>query len=93
MQRHRTWLTAGGQQLLDIVHMGSRLVLRRKLLQRNERGSQRFGDHPFVVTCDALLWHWTALPIILSPLAPGSLTLPGDPMSGLTKQRGAPGMA
>ena len=73
MQRHRARLTTGGQQLLDVLHMGSRLVLRRKLLQRNEGCGQRLGDHPFVVACDALLWQLTALPI-LSPLAPGSLT-------------------
>jgi len=73
MQRHRARLTTGGQQLLKVVHVGSRLVLRRKLLQRNKSCGQCLGDHPFVVACDALLWQWTALPIILSPLAPGSL--------------------
>jgi hypothetical protein len=37
--------------------MRPRLVLWRKLLQRDEGRCQRLGDNPFVVARDSLFWH------------------------------------
>jgi hypothetical protein len=37
-------------------------MFRWKLLQRDQRGRQRFRDHPFVVPGDSLSWHSAALP-------------------------------
>src|SRR5450631_3393081 len=60
----------GVQKLLDFVHMGARLVLGGKLLQRNERRGQCFRAHPFVVARDSLSWHSDrpfVLPILAGP--------------------------
>jgi hypothetical protein len=63
VQAEGSGLATGGQQLPDFVHMGARLVFRRKLLQRDYRCGQRFRNNPFVVACDSLSWHPT-VPLI-----------------------------
>jgi hypothetical protein len=57
MQRGGAGLATGGQQFLDIVHMRTRLMLFRKLFERDERGRQRFRDNPFVVAGNSLFRH------------------------------------
>lgn len=57
VQRNGSRLATGGQKLPDIVHMSARLVFRRKMFQRDERGRQCLGDDPFVVACDSFFWH------------------------------------
>jgi hypothetical protein len=37
--------------------VGLRLVFPWKLLQRDQRCCQCFGENPFVVACDSLFWH------------------------------------
>src|ERR1700731_4742591 len=57
--------------------MRTRLVLRRKLLQRDQRRRQGFRDHPFVVARDSLSWHRPILPSRISRHAPEPQRLPG----------------
>src|SRR5260370_37503412 len=57
MQGDGSRLATGGQKLPDLFHMFARLVLLRKLLQRDQRGCQCFRDNPFVVARDSLSWH------------------------------------
>jgi len=57
MQRDGSRLATGGQKLPEIVHMGARLMFRRKMLQRHQCSRQCFGDDPFVVARDSLFWH------------------------------------
>src|SRR5262245_7851769 len=60
MQIDGPGLTAGDQELSDIVHMLDWLMLRLELLQRNQGGRQRFRDNPFVVAGNSLLRHGAA---------------------------------
>src|SRR5258708_32672090 len=71
MQTDGGVVAAVGQELADIVHMGSRLVLWRQLFERDEGRCQRFDDDPFVVTRDSLSRH----PLTLCLIAPFSRRL------------------
>src|ERR1700676_5189608 len=62
MQVDGSGLAGGDQKLSDFVHLLGWLMFRWKLLQRDQRGRQRFRDHPFVVSGDSLSWHSAALP-------------------------------
>src|SRR5258706_12646552 len=57
VQLDRSRLAPGRQKLPDIVHMRARLVVRWKLLQRDQRRCQGLGDNPFVVPGNSLSWH------------------------------------
>src|SRR5215213_4805047 len=63
MQIDRCWRGTGSQELPDLVHMRAGLVLRWKLLQRDQRRRQCFRDNPFVVTGYSLFWHWPSLTV------------------------------
>lgn len=58
MQADGRRLASVGEQLSEVIHVGPRLVFRRKLLQRDKSGCQRFGDNPLIVARNSLSGHW-----------------------------------
>ncbi|BAC50520.1 bll5255 [Bradyrhizobium diazoefficiens USDA 110] len=67
VQAHRRRLLAVRKHLADVVHMRVRLVLRLKLLQRDQRRRESFGQNPVVVARDSLLRHRQTPHVAASP--------------------------
>ena len=74
MQADGRRLTAIGEQFSDVVHMGLRLVLWRKLFERHQRSRERLRDDPSVVAGDSLFRHQLTPHLVAPHILPRSAT-------------------